>query len=144
MENKLTRKNENRLIGGVCSGLGHYLGIDPLWIRVLFVLWTVTGGSGVLFYFILWVIIPPEGDSSPMDLGVRIKRVGNEISEIFRQPNQQLIIYAGIGLIGMGLVYLFQQFGFLLPNWLNRELIWAVVLVLAGGLILIRALNQKK
>ena len=144
MEKKLTRKSENHLIGGVCSGLGHYLGIDPLWLRVLFVLWTVTGGSGVLFYFILWAVMPAEVDSKPIDLGVRIKQIGNEVSEIFRQPSPQLITYAGIGLIGMGIVYLLQQFGFPWLDWLNRELIWAIVLVLAGAVILARALKQKK
>jgi len=144
MEKRLTRKIENRLIGGVCSGLGQYLGIDPLWIRGLFVLWIVTGGSGVLFYFILWAVMPAEGDSAPMDLGVRIKQIGNEISEIFRQPDPQLITYAGVGLIGMGIIYLLRQFGFPWLNWVNRELLWAVVLVLAGVIILVRNLNQKK
>ncbi len=144
MEKKLTRRTENRLIGGVCSGLGHYLGIDPLWIRGLFVLWTATGGSAILFYFILWTVMPAEGDSAPMDLGVRIRQIGNEISAIFNHPSPQLITYAGVGLVGMGVVYLLRQFGFPWLDWINRELIWAIVLVVAGAFILIRALSQKK
>jgi len=56
---KLYRDKENSIIGGVASGFGHYLNIDPIWIRLLFVIIVVAGfGSPILIYLILLVIIP--------------------------------------------------------------------------------------
>jgi phage shock protein PspC (stress-responsive transcriptional regulator) len=56
---KLYRDKENSIIGGVASGFGHYLNIDPVWIRLLFVIIVVAGfGSPILIYLILLVIIP--------------------------------------------------------------------------------------
>ncbi len=52
------RDTENSILGGVCSGAGHYFGIDPLWIRLGFLFLFFVVGTGLLFYIILWVIIP--------------------------------------------------------------------------------------
>lgn len=55
---KLLRDPDDKYIGGVCSGLGYYFGIGAKWVRLLFVLLVIFGGSGVLIYLILWVVIP--------------------------------------------------------------------------------------
>ncbi len=56
---KLYRDKENSIIGGVASGFGHYFTIDPVWIRLLFVIIVVAGfGSPILIYLILMIIIP--------------------------------------------------------------------------------------
>jgi len=55
---KLYRDKDNGLIGGVCTGLGHYFGIDSIWIKIGFILLVWAGGSGVLAYLILWAITP--------------------------------------------------------------------------------------
>jgi len=144
MNKKLFRKPVGAMLGGVCAGLGEYLGIDPLFLRLFLVLWAVSGGSAFLVYLILWVVMPLEGDTSPMDLNARIKQVGRDISEITRNPNPQLIVFAGVGLIGMGGFFLLQQSGFPWFNWFNWDLIWPVVLVLAGIIILVRAFTRKK
>ena len=60
---KLFRSNSNRMLCGVCGGLGTYTGIDPTVIRVLYVLISLVAGAGVLglvLYFILAVIIPED------------------------------------------------------------------------------------
>ena len=57
---RLYRSNEDRMIGGVCGGLGEYLSIDPTLVRLLFVLFAMTGGSGVLAYIVMLLIIPVE------------------------------------------------------------------------------------
>lgn len=54
---KLYRDSENNILGGVCSGIGHYLGLDPVWVRLFFILLFFVGVS-ILVYIILWVIIP--------------------------------------------------------------------------------------
>lgn len=55
---KLYRDKDNGLIGGVCTGLGHYFGIDSIWIKIGFILLVWAGGSGILAYLILWAITP--------------------------------------------------------------------------------------
>jgi phage shock protein C len=59
MERKLYRSNTDKIIAGVCGGLGEYLNVDPTLIRLLFVLAVLAGfGSGVLLYIIMMVIVP--------------------------------------------------------------------------------------
>ena len=55
---RLYRDKEKGMIGGVCSGLSHYFGIDAIWIKLLFILFVWAGGSGILAYIILWIITP--------------------------------------------------------------------------------------
>jgi len=56
---KLYRDRDNSYIAGVSSGLGHYLHIDTIWIRVLFVLLTILSSGGFIFVYILfWVLVP--------------------------------------------------------------------------------------
>lgn len=54
---RLYRDPDGTVLGGVCSGVGHYLNIDAFWIRLIF-LAMVWSGVSILFYFILWAIIP--------------------------------------------------------------------------------------
>ena len=63
MEKKLYRDTSNKLIAGVCSGLGAYLNIDPTLVRLAWVLFTCLGGSGLLAYIICAIVIPqrPNG-----------------------------------------------------------------------------------
>ena len=61
---KLYRSRDERMIGGVCGGLGEFFGIDPTWMRLLFVLLTIFGGSGVLVYLVMLLIVPEE----PLDV----------------------------------------------------------------------------
>lgn len=55
---RMYRDPDGRIIGGVSSGLGEYLNIDPVIIRILFVVFTLTYGVGFLIYLLLWIAIP--------------------------------------------------------------------------------------
>ena len=55
---KLFRNTENSYIGGVSSGIGYYFGIDPVWIRLAWVLLIFGAGTGILLYILLWILIP--------------------------------------------------------------------------------------
>ncbi|MEO8774384.1 MAG: PspC domain-containing protein [Gelidibacter sp.] len=56
---KLFRDNENSYIGGVASGLGHYLGIDAIWVRLLWVLLALgSGGTFIFIYILFWILVP--------------------------------------------------------------------------------------
>jgi phage shock protein C len=58
--NRLYRSKTNRIIAGVCGGLGDYFKVDPTLIRLLWVLLTLSGGAGLVAYIIAWAIIPEE------------------------------------------------------------------------------------
>ncbi|MBT8280001.1 MAG: PspC domain-containing protein [Muriicola sp.] len=55
---KLYRDIDNKYIGGVSAGLEHYLGIDSLWIRLIFILLALTSGFGFIAYGLLWILVP--------------------------------------------------------------------------------------
>lgn len=55
---KLYRSRTNRILCGVCGGLGEYFDIDPTIIRLLWILFIFAGGSGILAYIIAWLIVP--------------------------------------------------------------------------------------
>jgi phage shock protein C len=57
---RLYRSRKERMIGGVCGGLGAYFGIDPTLIRLLFIIGLLMGGPGVLAYLILLIVVPEE------------------------------------------------------------------------------------
>jgi len=61
---RLYRKREGRIVAGVCTGLGDYLGVDANIIRLVFVALTIFGGAGVLLYLIAWVVLPEEGEKA--------------------------------------------------------------------------------
>ncbi|NRA94025.1 MAG: PspC domain-containing protein [Psychroserpens sp.] len=61
---KLYRDTENSYIGGVSAGLGHYFGIDALWIRLIWILLIIGAGTGVLLYILLWVLVPEAKTTS--------------------------------------------------------------------------------
>jgi phage shock protein PspC (stress-responsive transcriptional regulator) len=55
---RLYRDPERKMIGGVCSGLGAYINIDPLWVRIIFLVSIAISGFGLLVYIILWIVVP--------------------------------------------------------------------------------------
>ena len=55
---KLMRDMDDKVLSGVCSGLAHYFNIEAKWVRIIFVLFFLFGGSGVLLYFVLWAVMP--------------------------------------------------------------------------------------
>jgi phage shock protein PspC (stress-responsive transcriptional regulator) len=57
-ERKLFRDPDNHLVGGVCSGIASYFGIEALWVRLAFVILAFFGATGVLLYIILWLVVP--------------------------------------------------------------------------------------
>lgn len=60
MQKKLTRSTNDVMIAGVAAGVANYLDIDPVLVRLLFVLMALAGGHGLLIYVILWLMMPQE------------------------------------------------------------------------------------
>ena len=60
VQKRLYRSERNRMIAGVCGGLGEYFDVDPVLIRLLWVIFTFAFGSGLLIYIIACILIPNE------------------------------------------------------------------------------------
>jgi len=130
---RLYRSNTDKVIGGVAGGLGDYLNVDPVVVRVLFVLLAIFGGSGVLVYIILWIAIPAEivtfqkftGDNpeaNPEDENIE--------QEHSRRKNTSLIV--GVIMIVLGLIFLIDR---LVPFY-NLASLWPLLIILAGVLLI--------
>ena len=60
MEKKLRRSTSDKVVAGVCGGIGAYLGVDPVVVRIGLVLFTLFGGAGVLAYLVCWICMPVD------------------------------------------------------------------------------------
>ena len=147
MSKRLYRSQSDRVLGGVCGGFGEYLGIPPIFVRIFLVLWAILGQHSVLIYFILWLIIPTRATSEFFrleDLGMRFRQLGQEFGEAVHEPNSQLIIYTGAGLICMGASYLLKRLDIPWFSWEQAWYIWPALLILAGLVVLGKTLLKKK
>ena len=60
MEKKLYKSNQNKMLDGVCGGIAEYFGIDPTVVRLIWALFSLMGGCGILAYIIAAIIIPRD------------------------------------------------------------------------------------
>lgn len=75
----LHRSRDQKFIGGVAAGLGAYFKLDPLVIRIIFVILFFANGAGILIYALLWFLIPEQKE---------IKEVNMESSEKSNEPGE--------------------------------------------------------
>lgn len=63
---KLYRSRNEKMLGGVCGGLAEYFGIDPTWVRLIFIFFSLLAGFALILYLIMWVVVPlrPALDNS--------------------------------------------------------------------------------
>jgi phage shock protein C len=88
MKEKLYRSTKDKVVGGVAAGLGNYLNIDPVIVRIIFVLLTIFNGVGLLVYIIMWIIIPADKDDRPI-LNFNKKNDNNDSVNIDGQNNTE-------------------------------------------------------
>jgi len=110
---RIRRSKTDRVIAGVCGGLGSYFGVDPLWFRLAFVVLAIGGGAGVLLYLIAWLVIP---NSESEAVGAGTVDIGSKGPMI-----------AGITLVVVGLAFLVN----VIAPWFN-QFMWPAALVAAG------------
>lgn len=55
---RLYRSGREKILGGVCGGIGEYLGVDPVIVRLLWVVFSLLWGAGIILYIIAWIIMP--------------------------------------------------------------------------------------
>jgi len=82
---KLYRSRKERMIAGVCGGLGEYFGIDPTLVRLLFVFTALAGGPGLVAYIILLVVVPEE----PLGWGNQPSMASQQVTTPEPEPIQE-------------------------------------------------------
>lgn len=115
---RLRRSRTDRILFGVCGGLGRYLDVDPVVLRVLAVA-LVFAGVGVPAYLVAWLVIPeaePDVDEGPADAATR----------------HQTATVLGAAMVGLGVLLLARG---MMP-WFHMGFFWPLVVV-AGGVMLV-------
>jgi phage shock protein C len=131
MAKRLYRSSVNKMLGGICAGLGEYFDIDPTVVRILAVISLfVSGGVAVIAYVVCWVIIPKAEEIGP-DGKVVATPVGSP-GDNSLSPWATYI--PGLVLIFFGTILLVREHWF----WFSWGELWPIVLI-AVGLVVIFA-----
>lgn len=129
---RLTRSLTDRVLGGVCGGLGSYIGLDPWWVRTLFiVLGLFTAGTGILIYLALWLILPPQTMND-------IPATRDEERRQFPRP--ETVILIGGAVIVMGIVVLARNLGVLHGD--NGDAFLPLAIIVFGLTLAIKQLRR--
>jgi len=131
MREGISRSRQNRIFGGVASGLANYLSIDPIIVRILFVVSVFFSGIGILLYLIMWIVIHEEKftDFTYTDMNSEKKSddtfQGNINFTIPKKDNKNGQVVFGIILVLIGLFFL----GIEVFSFLNFEDLFPILLV---------------
>jgi len=153
MNKKLYRSRNDRMLAGVAGGLADYFGIDSVLMRVIFVLVFFLGGSGLLAYIILWIVVPEEqlvfnmsdaqspttsaDPSGNLNTDQSSTNYFENYQKNLSQKSNNRSLLGGIVLIAIGMLFLADNF---IPN-IHFGDFWPLILIAIGvGLLL----NSKK
>ncbi len=125
---RLYRSREGRWIAGVCGGLGRFFGVDPMPIRIAFIILSLWQGIGVLIYLIMILIVPDEPTGQIVTDPHLPQEHGAE------DPQAQRIRVLGVILVLGGIYLLIRTLG-LLP--VNAERLTALAMIAVGFIILL-------
>lgn len=152
LNKQLYRSESNRMIGGVAGGLGEYFDIDPTLFRLAFVLLTLSGGSGVLLYIVLWIIIPTQSSGqqaathdamkdNAKEVEAKAKHFVKEAEEVAKGSDSR--VWFGAILVTIGAWLLLANFGFV-SGWFFGRLLWPCLLIGLGVIMLNRSNRHGK
>lgn len=131
---KLSRRDKNKVLGGVCGGFGDYLGIDPLIFRIIFVLMTLFGGGGIFIYLVLWIVVPSKtrvGKNTEDYIKENVEELKTKTREVAgKEPK----VFLGVILVVIGLSLLMQNLGFYNFNIIWK--FWPIALIALGFVML--------
>ncbi len=150
MNQKLYRSRTQKVLGGVCGGLGEYFNIDPVLVRIVFVIMAFFHGFGLLLYIIMLVIVPqkpivwqmpgetPQSETPPnQSQAETTEPINFESYQLKKEPSKGKVI-AGIILILLGVVFLFEN----IWPFFDFEDFFPLILVGIGVVILWNALRK--
>jgi len=138
-EKRLQRSSKDRVIAGVCGGLGEYFDLDPVLFRLLFVVVTLIGGSGVLVYIILWLVIPEDTDTK----GSTEETVSKNVKEM-KKTGEKVVnrLHTDQGRLLIGVLLLLVGIFFLVDNFISiRQFFWPAMIILAGIIVIIKGIK---
>lgn len=154
LKKKLYRSNKRRMIAGVCGGIGEYFDIDPILVRIVFLLLCLMGGSGVFFYIFCWIIIPKQGQENrnqekarnfadelrerAIGFTGRDKTSGGLKRKKRGTPKGNII---GVLLVFFGFILLFDKVSAF--SFLRWDLFWMAVIILIGFYLIFRRSSRK-
>lgn len=138
MDRKFYRSKQDKVIGGVAGGLGEYFDIDPVIVRVVFVLAALGWGVSILAYIILWIIIPespvPYKVKTQEDIEVEADYIAKVHEDKVRRRTHLKIIFAAI-LIIIGTTWFLGN----IFDFIRFSHVWPLILIVLGILILFKA-----
>ncbi len=138
---RLYRSKSDSMVGGVCGGLGTFLNIDPVFIRLLFILLLFGSDFGFMLYLLMWIIVPEEGGEYGFQvdsLGDKVKSMGSDIQKAVSQPHPQAGLIMGIGLIAIGGFLFLDRLNLQWLNWIDLDILWPILLIIGGVVLLLR------
>lgn len=140
---KIYRSTSDRIVFGVCGGLAEYFSIDPILVRVAFVVLSLASGIGIFAYLLLAIFLKND-DGSPYGLKEEAREF---ISEQKEQMKNKRNSERWMRILGTGLVFL--GFMFLLNNifpwgFFKDKLLWPISLFLLGLLLISKSDHVKK
>lgn len=160
MQKRLYRSRTDSMIGGVCGGLAPYFDVDPVIVRIAFVVIAMIEGVGVVAYVIMWLVVPlepAEGAEAPAaaseetvktgakEMAHKAKQVGEGIGQAAgrvaeragTEPDRSALV-GGIVLVAIGLFFLARNLGVPVFTWMRPHLIWPAILIVLGIVLLLR------
>ena len=125
---ELRRSSDNRVVAGVCGGLGEYLGVDPVLIRIAAVVLVFVGGAGIVAYLVAWLVMP---EAAADDVGVRPQ----PRRPAFPDDNGRAGVIAGAVLVAVGGLLLVDLVA---PVSIDHRYLWPLLLIVVGATIIAR------
>lgn len=130
---RLYRSRLNYILSGLCGGLGEYFGINATIIRVVFLMLGVWGGSGLLLYIILSIVIPKEPENITATKSEN--SLTNTTKRNFLHQGSERRNLLGVVLVLFGLLELWNKF---VPVQLHWEYYWPILIIFIGIYIIFR------
>ncbi|HBY99858.1 MAG TPA: hypothetical protein DEO84_00930 [candidate division Zixibacteria bacterium] len=145
MAEKLFRSRTQRMIAGVCGGLAEYFDIDPTLVRLIAVALTLAGGSGILAYFIFWLVVPqkPLNLASVDNPTMASSSAENEAVES-EESNEASSAALFIGIILTVMGFLFLVGNFISLAWFSFSKLWPLVLIAIGIIVILKGTGSKQ
>ena len=155
MAKRLVRDTRHSVFGGVVAGLGKYLDVDPVLVRLAFVLLAFAHGVGLLAYLVCWLVVPREsgsetrpaaGPTADRNRDVGLEAVSEPLADVrTAEPNAaQGQAAVGSFLVIAGGLLLAHNLGWLhWPHWLNLHTLWPVLVVALGAGLVAKALGSR-
>lgn len=144
---RLYRRKEDSVIAGVCGGLGDYLELDPVLVRLLFIFFAIFSGLAIVVYIFLWLFVPCRGQETQSP-GDRAQAGAQEMAARARELRDSLqgggetarraSLIVGGALVFFGLAFLLRNLGFTWLRWLGARTIWPLLLIGAGLALLLQ------